>query len=215
MTHWIILANGAEHHLTGAGLATNDHDITAIAHQLAIVNRFTGATRRPYSVAEHSLLCADIARHVGAPAHVQLACLLHDAHESITGDMSSPVKWTVGAAWEEFEAVHARALRRHFGALTTFAGYRLQIKQIDLVALATERRDLMPWSSSTHRPWPVIDTPGMQVPPADWVNLGSLKREQTHWSEWRDQLLEQFHALRAEVDAGVDALRGAGMEQAL
>jgi hypothetical protein len=58
MTH-IITATGAEYHLSGHGpRPVNAEDI---AHQLAIINRFTGATSRPYSVAEHSLLVRLIA----------------------------------------------------------------------------------------------------------------------------------------------------------
>lgn len=201
MSHWILLANGAEHYLSGIETAHNEYDINAIAHHLAIINRFTGASCRPYSVAEHSLLCADIAEHLHAPAYVQLACLLHDAHEAITGDQSSPAKWAMGAAWDNFEHPHAHALRRWFKLQTTFASHRQQVKSIDLMALATERRDLMPWDAARHRPWPVLDTPGHQVPPADWLSLTTPKRAQMDWTEWRDAFLGRFHALREEMNA--------------
>lgn len=54
---WLVLSNGAEQHLSGPGAQKPQYTIASLAHQLAQINRYTGATRRPYSVAEHSLLC--------------------------------------------------------------------------------------------------------------------------------------------------------------
>lgn len=199
MSQWIVLADGAEHYLTGAEVAHNDFNPDTLAHHLALINRYTGAAKRPYSVAEHSLLCAEIAEHMGLPLIAQLAALVHDYHEAITGDCSSPVKWTVGHAWEHFEQPVANALRRRLGLLSTFTAWGQRIKAIDLIALATERRDLLAFDSDRHRPWPVIDTPGHVVEPIEWRCLDNLKREQTHWTEWRDQLIERFNTLSARA----------------
>ena len=196
MSFWIHLADGTEHYLTQPDTAQNTYRLETLAHHLAIINRFTGATCRPYSVAEHSLLCADIAEAYNAPLPAQLACLMHDAHEAITGDTSSPVKWALAQAWENFEQPQARALRRHFGLQTAFAGYRQQIKRIDLVALATERRDLLAFDPAAHRPWPILDTPGCEVPPHA-TRLATTKREHTHWTEWRNQFIARYEALSA------------------
>ena len=72
----------------------------------------------------------------------------------------------------------------------------------DLVALATERRELLPYDPAVNAPWPVIDTPGQQVPAADGYSLASMWREQRHWTEWRDAFLERYHALVAKLDGG-------------
>ena len=197
---WMILSNGAEQHLQ-AGAELPRYTIQAVAHQLAMINRFTGATYRPYSVAEHSLLCADLADAAGCTPLVQLCCLMHDAHEIVTGDASSPVKWELGQAWGGFELRHARALRAHFGLQCAFASARATIKHIDLVALATERLALLPWDALRHKPWPILDTPGREVRPAIGVDLRRAAREQMHWSEWRDAFLERYERLRACVDA--------------
>ena len=197
---WMILSNGAEQHLP-AGTEQPQYTIETIAHQLALINRFTGATRRPYSVAEHSLLCADLADAAGCTPVVQLCCLMHDAHEIVTGDASSPVKWELGQAWGSFESRHARALRAHFGLQCAFTGARATIRHIDLVALATERRDLVPWDPLRHMPWPALDTPGREVPPAADVDLRRAAREQMHWTEWRDAFLRRYEQLGARVDA--------------
>lgn len=64
-----------------------------IAHQLALVNRFSGATKYPYSVAQHTLLCFALVRNI-FPGRLNLRrwALLHDAPEYVLGDMVRPVK---------------------------------------------------------------------------------------------------------------------------
>lgn len=67
-------------------------DFYDIAHQLAHVNRFSGATDRPYSVAEH---CCRVSLSLKAEGHtplVQFVGLLHDAHEAYMGDIITPVQ---------------------------------------------------------------------------------------------------------------------------
>lgn len=65
-----------------------------IALALSRINRFTGHTRRRYSVAEHSIYVAQLLKHWGEPAYVQLQGLLHDAQEAYLGDISGPLKST-------------------------------------------------------------------------------------------------------------------------
>ena len=195
MSQWIVLANGAEHYLSGIDAAHNHFCPDTLAHHLALINRFTGATQRPYSVAEHSLLCADIAEHLGLPLVVQLACLVHDYHEAITGDCSYPAKLAVGHAWAAFEQPIARALHRQLGLLSTFTAWRTRIKAVDLVALATERRDLLAYNPATNQPWPILDTPGQVVAPFTGYTLNTMKREHMDWTEWRDTLRTRFNTL--------------------
>jgi len=193
---WLVMADGGEQWLTYA--AEPVYSIGTLAHNLALINRFTGATRRPYSVAEHSLLCADLAAEAGLPTAAQLCCLMHDAHEAVTGDVSSPVKWLLGSAWSTFEHQHARRLRGWFGLQAAFAAYRETIKHIDLVALATERRDLLAWDPHTNHPWVILDTPGSEVLPAE-VNLMRPERAHTSWEEWRDQFTRHYATLYKRV----------------
>lgn len=58
-----------------------------IARGLARQARYTGQTVRPYSVAMHSLLVAELVPH-----EHRLHALLHDAPEAYTGDAPSPMK---------------------------------------------------------------------------------------------------------------------------
>jgi len=195
---WILLQNGDEQHLTGPEALKPAYTIETIAHQLALINRFTGATQRPYSVAEHSLLVADLAAEYGFGLVPQLCCLLHDAHVAIVGDLASPIKWQLDGTWDNLERMHMRALRAHFGLLPAFAAHRDTVKAFDLIALATERRDLLPWQPMRHRPWPVLDTPGQAVEPHD-MNLASAWRTCRHWTEWRDAFVERYEHLMGRL----------------
>lgn len=66
-------------------------DILDIAHSLSFQNRFTGHTRFPYSVAQHSVLVAD-----KCPRPFKLWGLIHDAGESYLVDLPSPIKRAPG-----------------------------------------------------------------------------------------------------------------------
>ncbi|MEJ7807277.1 MAG: phosphohydrolase [Telluria sp.] len=123
-----------------------DHvSIDDIAHGLAYQCRFNGQTSQFYSVAQHSLIVAQL-----VPTDLRLAALLHDAAEAYLGDMVKPLKVLLpafAAIEDQVSAIIATA----FGV--DFANYS-PIKRADLIALATEKRDLMPHSSER---WAYLD----------------------------------------------------------
>ncbi|MDM0011965.1 hypothetical protein QTH87_05870 [Variovorax sp. J22P168] len=211
----MVTATGAEYHLVGAHVLTDAGRpvrIDDIAHQLANINRFHGATTRPYSVAEHSLLCSEIAQRAMAKPITQLAALLHDAHEIYTNDLSSPAKRAVNfrsiaaggtRAWDVFEDEHARTVRAHFGVSSVSRTMHTALRTIDLVALATERRDLLPWRAETHQPWAVLgDEHDGAIEPLCWMRLDTPEREAMTWRDWRQQFRDRFDELvfRLELD---------------
>jgi hypothetical protein len=63
-----------------------------VAEALARIPRFTGHVRSgPYSVAQHSILGADLLYKQHKEAALAAAFLLHDAHEAYMGDIATPV----------------------------------------------------------------------------------------------------------------------------
>jgi hypothetical protein len=173
-------------------------NIGHIAHNLALMNRFNGATCRPYSVAEHSLLCLDLAERVlGLSVHGQMAALMHDAHEAYCGDMIQPMKAQVGQAWRMHESSWEHLIDVRFNLKTHKFTHRSQITLIDRMALAIESAQLLPAKrpdGSPRTPWPILQ--GIEVP--DDINLMERGRVAMTWQEWRDHFADRF----AELDAG-------------
>lgn len=131
-----------------------------IAFALARICRFNGHTRGHYSVAEHSIRVAAL-----VPAEHQLAALLHDAPEAYIGDVSSPLK----ALLPEYREIEQRiwsAICQRFGISTELPQC---IKQADLIMLATERRDLMPYHTEL---WPCLD--GIEPVEAEIVTMEAV-----------------------------------------
>lgn len=68
-----------------------------IAHALSRICRYTGHTRRHYSVAEHCILISRaLERDYPDEPALWLSGLLHDAHEAYAGDISSPMHLALG-----------------------------------------------------------------------------------------------------------------------
>jgi len=66
--------------------------IEDIAHALSLMCRANGHIDYFFSVAQHSMNCAIEAKARGYSAHMQLACLIHDASEAYISDITRPVK---------------------------------------------------------------------------------------------------------------------------
>lgn len=126
-------------------------DINDISHHLSQINRFTGATREPYSVAQHSVHVAEV-----LPEELKIYGLLHDANETYTSDISTPMKEAIrssysggdpfvaggmdGVMWSIDTAI-AESLLGY--ATEAFRFHRREVKEADLRMLLTEKRDLM------------------------------------------------------------------------
>lgn len=117
-------------------------DIRDIAHHLSNQCRFSGAVRKHYSVAEHSVRVSELLEDTKACLEVQLWGLLHDASEAYLVDIPSPLKITpMFRGYRLAERDLMQVICETFG---------LAIKQpasvgmADQILLATEVRDLMP-----------------------------------------------------------------------
>lgn len=125
-------------------------DIRDICHSLAIINRYAGHSDRPYSVAEHLINCISYARKIGASYETRINCLTHDFAEAYIQDIISPIKrylhfkspvdGSVGRTFTEVEQSIEEAI--HIALDLPFP-FTQQCKDIDLLMLATERRDIV------------------------------------------------------------------------
>jgi len=139
---WILTHTGRR--FTPLQPVAADIDIRDIAHALSNVGRFAGHTHHFYSVAQHSVHTSQIV----APENA-LAALLHDATEAYIADIASPIKPFIdnyidieGRLWD--------CIADRYGLARKLPA---EVKQADLVMLATERRDLMPDHPDE---WPVL-----------------------------------------------------------
>lgn len=167
-----------------------DVDFRDVALGLARCARFAGQTRRRYSVAEHSIRVAQVARETLPEA--RLAALLHDVHEAYLGDWSTPLKRLLADLSEDGREALRRTEEKVWGAIwtrvITTPGARWNhasaqideaVKHADLVLLSTEARDLLPWGPVddwTRDLPPALDK---QIETNAWSCLDDLA-----WAEW-------------------------------
>jgi hypothetical protein len=143
---WMVTASGVHAYPTDP--EATEINIYDIAHALGRICRFGGHVKVPhYSVAQHSVLVSRI-----VPPELALTGLLHDAAEAYIGDVVKPFKRNLGVyaaggfvSLESLERKWWRRIAEKFGALRDMPR---QIKDADMRALWTERRDVMAPNSS-------------------------------------------------------------------
>lgn len=126
-------------------------DIEDIALALGNLCRFGGHCRTFYSVAQHSVIVAQLVEERGGDLDDVFAALMHDAAEAYLGDMPHPLKHRspLGAAFKEAEDHLEEALRAHFAIKPDVP----EIKRADRALLATERRAF----SAERWSWPELE----------------------------------------------------------
>lgn len=108
--------------------------IEDIAHALSNLCRFNGHTVKFYSVAEHSLKCAEL-----VPEQHKLAALLHDASEAYLVDLPSPIK----IAMPEYINIEDKLMRVIAGKFGFEYPLRPEVKSADKTWLSLEWDNLM------------------------------------------------------------------------
>ena len=122
-----------------------EYDIEEIAHALSHICRYSGHCKDFYSVAQHSVVVCKIlqALHPHQPKHLYRAGLLHDAAEAYCLDVPSPIKrMSMMTGYRKWIHGVEDAIGDHF-SLGRHPHVPWWIKDADLRALATEKRDVL------------------------------------------------------------------------
>jgi len=151
----------------------SDFYIEDIAHALALQCRFNGHCMMFYSVAQHALMVSSL-----VPKEYAMWGLLHDASEAYLSDVVAPFK-DLMPEYKRMEDRVMEAITIRFGLQEPMPTC---VRQADLIALATEKRDIL-------------------VPEAKlWESLEGIeplkaKIEPWHWAKAEEKFLEEFRAL--------------------
>lgn len=111
--------------------------IEDIAHAQSLMTRANGHFPEFYSVAQHSLACAEEAEARGCEPRLILACLLHDASEVYISDITRPVK-SVLTQYREIEKKLQDAVFECFLGSTLCAEEGKLVQEIDDACLYYE-----------------------------------------------------------------------------
>jgi hypothetical protein len=130
--------------LTASGLWFDILDTTPdmvciedIAHSTSQGNRFTGHTKFPYPISQHSRLGSYL-----VPQVYTLRFLLHDGSEAYLGDMNRPLKYFTPAG-EEYRKVEKRIQGLIYSKYGLSPEDPEIIKDIDNEMLYAEKKQLM------------------------------------------------------------------------
>jgi uncharacterized protein len=155
---WVLMVNGKPWDLLNP--TADMVDMTAIAFVLGRIPRFGGHTPRGVvSVAQHSVhvsyLVSAMLEMKDTPQHHRavLYGLLHDAHEFVLGDVTTPVVTAVAAlagpdfkpAWDDLKSRADRAILEAAGLPPKMpADVKALVKKADQIALVLEAQAYMP-----------------------------------------------------------------------
>lgn len=119
----------------------DDINVNDIFHALSMINRFTGHSRVPFSVAEHSCYCYLIAQMLGYGPRIQAFALMHDASEAYVNDLPTYVKVLL-PEYKEIENKVEKIIFSKLGLGEMTPDEKTLIKKIDNTIILIEMRDL-------------------------------------------------------------------------
>ena len=154
-------------------------DIFDIAHSLSNQCRFNGHCKSFYSISQHSMHVSDLCSEKLAGQG-----FAHDFSEAVLGDVSSPLKSVLEKLSDSRYTEFVKKIEKVFAYKFGFP-YPLdrEVRYFDLVALATEKRDLM-----SHEP-----EPWCKLPPADRLEIIPIGVESA-----KGMFLKRYRELQAE-----------------
>lgn len=151
MANWIQITGGGGYCFDARKLVGRFDFEKDVAFSLAAINRTGGhmpvfQPGRGWSVAIHSVACQRLAKALGYGREHQYALLTHDMHESIIGDVMTPVARRINYALiEELKEEVQLALEVKLNTPLEYRPlqYRSLVKLIDTAALHEERHFFM------------------------------------------------------------------------
>jgi len=167
-------------------LYKNRYTLEDIAHHLSMVNRFGGATKFPYSVAQHQVLGAQHILSATNDPVLGLDFLFHDAPEAYMGDMRTPLK-RIMPQFRQIEDDMDLAIRTSLDrrGIPVPLYVRPETKKLDAQMFLTEKDQLC---AKTGWRWDY---------PAEWDEWGPLpiKIKPWDWHEAKDRYLGAIAAM--------------------
>ena len=146
-------------------------DLGDISHALHNLCRYTGHTRTFYSVAEHCILAAGIAREDGCSHEEISAVLLHDAAEAYLSDISRPLKVLLRSlgvtSYDDLSDKWDAAIGERFGI--DFQKHYTLIKRVDNEMMLAEKHRFWPWDQE------------------EWACLSGSERRFIDWLDCKPQ----------------------------
>lgn len=149
-------------------LDVNAIDLEDICNALTNINRFGGHSVRPYSVAEHTMLCLRIAKELGYSEREQFLTLIHDFTEAYVVDLPTPLK-NLLPEFQHYEKLVEFAIYERFGIQPPTEEEHKAVKVVDLTALVIEMRDL------TKHTYEDFVTPNVSLEMVERFHLGKKK----------------------------------------
>jgi hypothetical protein len=123
-----------------------DINIWDVSHALGNKCRFTGHTRKFYSTGEHSYRISKYLESIGASLMDQYVGLHHDDTDAYLPDVPTPLK--VLPEFEFFKKVESHLQKLCYQRFDCIVNDYSIVKRADIIALLTEKRDLMPQRNS-------------------------------------------------------------------
>jgi len=155
---WTLTASGAKLYFLNPEF--EQINVADIVHHLSNICRFTGATKHFYSVAQHSLLVAQLIKDVLDDEGVDsesseywdqlLAALLHEAEETYVNDISGPLKVVIRGKYNWIAVGIRRKAFEKYGVDWEY--HNKTLKDADALAMQIARFYLMP----DHPDWPKL-----------------------------------------------------------
>lgn len=177
--------------------------IQDISHGLALTNRYSGSTKFPYSVAQHSIVGAKAMLRDRLSPHMAYAFLFHDAAEFLGfGDLPAPVKYSdeaplLSRIFRWLHNRHEKRVDRHIKKLFNVPStpeINAMVKRYDVMILNNEFRDVVVE--------PTYNSDDDLIPLPHFLDVTI---EEVNWTKVRDDFIDTYNSLRLlmrKVDRG-------------